>query len=56
MMGIIKKADGVELSFDELLELPEEESESMVEFKGEAFAPGGESSGASPSSILVTTP
>jgi hypothetical protein len=44
MMGIIKKADGVDLTWQELLELPEEESESQVEFKGEAFAPAGESS------------
>jgi hypothetical protein len=44
MMGIIKKADGVDLTWDELLALPEEESESMVEFKGEAFAPAGQSS------------
>jgi hypothetical protein len=46
MMGIIKKADGVDLTWDELLALPEEESEDKVEFKGEAFAPAGESSSA----------
>lgn len=44
MMGIIKKKDGVDLSWEELLELPEEEAEQSTEFKGEAFAPAGEES------------
>ena len=44
MMAIIKKKDGVDLTFEELLDLPEDEAESSTEFKGEAFAPAGESS------------
>jgi hypothetical protein len=44
MMGILKKKDGVDLSFEELLALPEDEGEDKVEFKGEAYAPAGESS------------
>lgn len=43
-MLIVRKADGVEQSFDEILEMSEEESESLVEFKGAAFAPPGGSS------------
>jgi hypothetical protein len=43
-MLLIKKADGVAESFEEIAQLPEEESESLVEFKGAAFAPPGESS------------
>jgi hypothetical protein len=43
MMGIIKKKDGVDLSWDELLELPEEEAEESTEFLGEAFASAGDS-------------
>ena len=44
-MILVKKADGVQLTWEELVELPEEESESMVEFAGATFAPpGGESS------------
>ena len=46
MMGILKKKDGVDLTWEELLDLPEGEAESMTEFKGEAFAPAGESSSA----------
>ena len=44
-MLIIRKADGVAESFEEILQMSEEESESLVEFKGAAFAPPGESSG-----------
>lgn len=45
MMGIVRKKDGVALTFAELLELPEDEGQDMTEFLGEAFAPpGGESS------------
>jgi hypothetical protein len=45
MMGIIRKKDGVTLSWDELLALPEDEAEGQTEFLGEAFAPpGGEGS------------
>ena len=45
MMGIVRKKDGVSLTWTELLELPEDEGESMTEFLGDAFAPaGGESS------------
>lgn len=46
MMGIIKKKDGVDLSWDELLALPEDEAETKTEFKGEAYAPAGESGSA----------
>ena len=41
-MVLFRIADGVELSVDELLELPEDEADSMVEFRGVAFAPSGE--------------
>ena len=44
MMAIIKKKDGVDLSWDELLKLPDDEAESKTEFKGEAFAAAGDSS------------
>jgi hypothetical protein len=44
-MLLIRKADGVAQSFEEILQLSEEESQSLVEFKGAAFAPPGESSG-----------
>jgi hypothetical protein len=44
MMAIIKKNDGETRSWDELLELPEDEAENATEFKGEAFAPAGETS------------
>lgn len=40
-MIIVRKADGVDLSFDEILNLSEEESEDKVEFKGAAFAGPG---------------
>jgi len=43
-MIVVRKADGTQLSWDEILELPEEESESMIQFTTAAFAPpGGES-------------
>jgi hypothetical protein len=45
-MIIARKADGVDLSWDEILELPEDESESLVEFTAAAFAPPGGSSNA----------
>ena len=41
-MVVFRVADGVTLSIEEVLELPEEESESMVVFGGAAFAPPGE--------------
>ncbi|MFL6204119.1 MAG: hypothetical protein ACJ739_02095 [Acidimicrobiales bacterium] len=44
MMAIIKKKDGVDLSWEELLNLPDDEAESKTEFKGEAFASAGDSS------------
>ena len=44
-MIIFRKADGVTQSIEEILELPEEESESLVVFAGAAFAPPGESGG-----------
>jgi hypothetical protein len=44
-MILVKKAEGVTQSFEEIANLPEEESESLVEFKSATFAPpGGESS------------
>jgi uncharacterized cupredoxin-like copper-binding protein len=44
-MILVKKADGATQSFEEIANLPEEESESLVEFKSATFAPpGGESS------------
>jgi hypothetical protein len=46
MMGIVKKKDDVDLTWDELLALPDEEAEASTEFKGEAFAPAGESGNA----------
>lgn len=45
-MIVFTKADGVNLSFEELLELPEDESESKVQFAAAAFAPPGESGSA----------
>ncbi len=45
-MIVARKADGVDLSWDEILNLPEEESESMVEFTTAAFAPPGGDSAA----------
>jgi hypothetical protein len=44
MMAIIKKKDGVAESWDELLNLPDDQAESKTEFKGEAFASAGDSS------------
>lgn len=41
-MIVLRKADGVDLSWAELLELPEEESMEKAEFKAAAFAPPGE--------------
>lgn len=44
-MIIIRRNDGVDLTFEEIANLPEEETEDMVQFIGAAFAPpGGESS------------
>jgi hypothetical protein len=43
MMAIMKKKDGVDLSWDELLALPEDQAQSKTEFKGEAFAAAGDS-------------
>ena len=44
-MAMVRKADGVTQPIEEILELPEEEAESMVEFIGAGFAPpGGEGS------------
>lgn len=56
---ILKIVDGEERSLDELLELPEEESDSLVEFQGVLVALPGESA-VSPESgegtITVTDP
>jgi hypothetical protein len=51
-MVIMRKAAGVDLSFEELLALPEEESQSKAEFVGFAMAPPGESG----SSLAVLEP
>ena len=40
-MIVMRKADGVDLSWDELLALGEEESADKVEFKGAGFAADG---------------
>lgn len=40
--AILRINDGVDLSVEELLELPEEEAEAVTEFRGVAFAPPGE--------------
>lgn len=45
-MIILRKQDGVDLSWDELLDLPEEEARSKTEFVAAAFAPPGESNSA----------
>jgi hypothetical protein len=42
-MVIMRKAAGVDLSFEEVLALPEDEGESKAEFVGFAMAPPGES-------------
>ncbi len=44
MMAIIKKKAGVDLSWDELLALPESEGQDKTEFKGTAEAEPGKSS------------
>ena len=41
-MVVFRRAPGGDLTFDELLELPEEEAESQIEFATAAFAPPGE--------------
>ncbi len=46
MMGIVRKKDGVTLTFKELLDLPEDEGEDMTEFLGEAYGGPGEESSA----------
>ena len=43
-IAVLRINDDVDLSGAELLELPEEEAQSMVEFKGVVFAPPGTSS------------
>ncbi len=45
-MIIARKADGVDLTWDEILGMPEDESESLVDFTAAAFAPPGGSSNA----------
>lgn len=42
-MVVMSKADGVDLTWDELLALPEEEAQTKVQFASFAFAPPGES-------------
>jgi len=46
MMAILQKKDGVDLSWDEILALPEDEGQASVEEVGVAFAPAGETSAA----------
>jgi hypothetical protein len=46
MMAILKKKDGVDLSWDEIIALPEEEAQASVDIKGETFAPAGGTSAA----------
>jgi hypothetical protein len=46
MMGIVRKKDGVTLTFAELLDLPDDQGEDQTEFLGEAFAPPGETGSA----------
>jgi hypothetical protein len=48
-MIIMRKADGVDLSWDELLAMSEEESADKVEFKGAGFA----AEGAPPGTVLA---
>jgi hypothetical protein len=44
-MALLQKADGVDLTWDELLNLPEEEARTKTKFVGATFAPpGGEGS------------
>ena len=42
---VFRKADGVTQSIEEILNLPEEESESLIVFKGAAFAEPGQEGG-----------
>jgi hypothetical protein len=42
-MIVFSKADGVDLTFDEILALPEDEAETKIQFTAAAFAPPGES-------------
>ena len=42
MLGILKKKEGTTETFDQLLELPEEQAEAKTEFLGEAFGPPGD--------------
>jgi hypothetical protein len=42
-MIVFSKADGVDLTFDEILALPEDEAETKIQFAAAAFAPPGES-------------
>ncbi len=44
MMAILKKKDGVDLTWDEILALPDNQGEDKTEFKGEAEAEPGKSS------------
>ncbi len=44
-MVVVRKADGVDLTWQEIFDLPEEEVETKFEFKGVAFAPPGGESG-----------
>lgn len=41
-MAVLQKADGVDLSWEELLDLPEEEARSKTKFVTAAYAPPGE--------------
>lgn len=43
-MAILQKADGVDLTWDEILALPEDEGESKTKFFTAAYAPPGENS------------
>ncbi len=43
-MVVFRKADGVTLPWEELLELPDEEAEEKAQFVTAAFAPPGEGS------------
>ncbi len=44
-MIVVKKKDGVQLTWEELIELPEEEAEQNTEFATATFAPPGGESG-----------
>jgi hypothetical protein len=41
-MAILRRNDGVSESFDEILQLPEDQADAMIEFKTAAFASPGE--------------